>query len=117
MLIKSNDGRVLRSGIESGIEWVVRQGPLSVNGYAQIPVSHPWRNITDIQFAGDPTDVHGGITYGMDAQGWIGFDTAHYGDQVDEYLLGAEGRIWTVEDVAAEARSLATQIAEASDGH
>ena len=67
-------------GTHNGIPWALMQNPtLGICcGYVQLPEAHPWR-------AGDPDildhiDAHGGITYGPDKQGWIGFDTGHYGD-------------------------------------
>lgn len=59
------------------------------NGYVLLPPNHPWREI-DLQ---DPPDdfespaVPGGITFGPHVTGWIGFDTAHAGDEWDWDLL------------------------------
>jgi hypothetical protein len=46
-------------------------------GYVQLPESHPdlGADAVDID-----VDVHGGLTYGPDEHGWVGFDTGHAGD-------------------------------------
>lgn len=36
------------------------------------------------------TDIHGGMTYGADEQGWVGFDTAHAWDHWDQTWLTQE---------------------------
>lgn len=49
-------------------------------GYVQLPLRLRglWQWFGDIPY--DLFDAHGGLTYGVDAGGWIGFDTAHAGD-------------------------------------
>lgn len=67
-------------------------------------------------------DVHGGITYAED--GWIGFDTAHYGDiwaggedprgpHPFPLYLGHDDvrRLWTFDRLVAETEHLAAQVA------
>jgi len=77
-------------------------------------------------------DVHGGVTYGLDGDGWIGFDTAHAGDTNydgdGEPLPGWPNMMqvgrgggdldtdWTPETVTAEAESLADQLATHLEG-
>ena len=58
-----------------GIPCATRLGGMAgMNGYGQLPAGSPHR-------AGDHDDihllVHGGLTYGPDESGWIGFDTGH----------------------------------------
>lgn len=108
-------------GVENGVRWVTKDAPMygAVNGYARLPEGHPWRD-KELQMDDyDLVDVHGGITYGPDADGWIGFDTLHAFDvwpgspdyqKDDEY-----GRWWTPDMVAEEARQLAIQIAKAME--
>jgi hypothetical protein len=111
-------GQPLERGVENGVEWFTYTAPLfgAVNGYAHLPEGHPWRDL-DLQL--DDWDkgpkIHGGVTYGPTAEGWVGFDTLHAGD----YWPGAprhfgDDREWTSEQVADEARSLARQIAQAA---
>lgn len=113
---------VIARGVEDGIEWVTRHAPLfgAVNGYVRLPKGHPWRALEDIQFSEMPdVDVHGGITYGVDLDGWIGFDTLHAGDLwpgTPLAGLGLSSEGWTPEMVADEARSLARQAAAAMGG-
>ena len=72
------------------------------------------------------SDVHGGLTYGLDENDWIGFDTAHAFDQpmtalgralpnnpiADMVADSEHSREWTPEDVMEETAQLAEQIAE-----
>ena len=62
----------------------------------------------------DVCDVHGGITYRGDT-GWIGFDYCHAGDAWPHSRVRFPGDIMrTPEEVAAEARRLAWQVANAA---
>lgn len=69
---------------------------LSGCGYVQLPprLRGLWHWYDDIPY--EDVDAHGGLTYGVDAAGWIGFDTAHAGDywptNALAYLLDAEER-------------------------
>lgn len=70
--------------------------------------------------------VHGGLTYGVDADGWVGFDCAHFGDicvdadgqRLDVQAFGMPlvdpgdrfASIWPVERVKAETNRLADQL-------
>lgn len=105
-------------GVEDGIEWATRPAPLygAINGYVRLPEGHPWRMLADIQFTDQPdVDVNGGITYGVDKDGWIGFDTLHAGDYWPGMrdTPGYYDTRWTPDMVAEEARKLARQVAEA----
>ena len=76
------------------------------NGYVRIVEGHPFygMNYMDI-----PVNVHGGLTFGdhvMDNTHfpdgyWVGFDTAHYGD---------DSEIWTIEAVSDETIHLFNEI-------
>lgn len=64
---------------------------IGVNGYVQLPLFHPWRPL-DLQVGdGSIVEVHGGITYGPDDEGWIGFDTCHAGDRWNKESYEAFG--------------------------
>jgi hypothetical protein len=84
----------------------------------------------------DALDVHGGLTYGVDEEGWIGFDCAHAGDvclDVDgDPLTGYDGKFglrspaersdglptrrWTPEDVIEETKRVAEQVRALESG-
>jgi hypothetical protein len=108
------------------------------NGYVRLPEGHPGREGTydDID-----VEVHCGLTFGPDDDGWVGFDTGHAGDYwapddligiLDEASLrhfGAGGiaghmrtqlrrfgpdpmeRQWTIGALRAEVERLAEQLA------
>lgn len=61
----------------AGLDAAILPGPASMNGYVRLPDEFRGRPL-----CGDDMDVrvHGGVTYGADDDGWIGFDTAHAGD-------------------------------------
>jgi len=85
------------AGIDCAIGHTSLQGRC-FNGYARLPDNHPLRRIVDAHATLRPDDpawrvlenvieesdwglsVHGGLNYGPDDEGWIGFDTAHAGD-------------------------------------
>jgi len=56
-------------------------------------------------------DVHGGITYGPDEDGWVGFDDAHA-----RGLLEFSDEQTAKEAARAETESLAEQISELGEG-
>lgn len=66
-------------GVCGDIAWRVAEHPdfLAWCGYVRLPEDHPWRGMDAEDI---PVDVHGGVTYGPDGDGWIGFDTLHAGD-------------------------------------
>lgn len=86
------------------------------NGYVAIPPGHPWHSecYDDIDVS-----IHGGLTFSQsgsvefmditlpeEIHNWwiIGFDTAHYGDNLSN---------WTKEAVEEEANRLLSQVNEA----
>lgn len=78
-------------------------------GYAKTTLSIDYDNAHIV-------DVHGGLTYGVDDEGWLGFDCAHSGDvcldednEVMNEPLGFD-RQWTVERVKEEVNKLARQL-------
>lgn len=120
----------VEEGTLQGIQWktIASQVAFAWNGYVRLPEQHPWYGLEDWRV---PVDVHGGITYGPDPDGWIGFDTLHAGDAVlmldqvdpdaDLDLLDQstgvphrqEGRVWTYAHVKWETLRLAQQTARA----
>lgn len=76
------------------------------NGYVRIVEGHPFyaMNYMDI-----PVSVHGGLTFSEHITNniswsdgfWVGFDTAHYGDNSD---------MWTIEAVSDETIHLFNEI-------
>jgi hypothetical protein len=63
--------------------------------------------------------VHGGLTYGVDEDGWVGFDCAHAGDVCvsdgdvkANYAFNDHKKVWTPKDVEEECKRLTEQFAE-----
>lgn len=111
---KPFDKPTLSEGECHGIRWVVLQAPFCLTGYVRLPEHHPWRN-ADMQAGEGAAMVHGGVTYGPDIDGWIGFDTAHYGDEISlnfgQPLIIQDGHRWTETEVAEECKRLCEQVA------
>ena len=113
-----NLGDVLRSGVESGHKYKVVQHPEMGHfcGYVQTNFSSPW-TYDDIRGEfGHLISVHGGLTYGPDERGFVGFDCAHAGDvcilddsTVTDYEM-SNRKEWTPEAVEEECVDLANQI-------
>jgi hypothetical protein len=91
--------------LESTHRWVpVERG--WGNGYVRIIEGHPFY---DKGYENIPVDVHGGLTFSehiMDNEKWsdgywIGFDTAHYGDNQTN---------WTLNMVMEETKDLLRQV-------
>lgn len=78
----------VREGVEDGIQWQIMANDVlfSWQGYAHIPDGHVRRhlNADDIE---PLVDVYGGVTYGPDRQGRIGFDTL----QGNSSVIGLDG--------------------------
>ena len=100
-----------------GINCMTQLGPLTINGYVELPENHPWLDSPDTLEVHPDIEVHGGITYHEGRV--IGFDTAHFGDgqhpdAPHTYPSSFTGHIWTWEEVEEETRRLADQ---AKDTH
>ena len=109
-----------------GINCMTQMGPFTINGYIELPESHPWLNEGDLQEF-DGADVHGGITYHEGRV--IGFDTNHLGDghhpeaeladpdQLFPFQSYFDGSVhtWTWEEVEAETRRLADQAKDTTN--
>jgi len=91
------------------VEFTHRWGPTEKgwgNGYVRIVEGHPFYGMDYMDI---PVSVHGGLTFGdhiMDYDKWpdgywVGFDTAHYGDNSDT---------WTIDAVSDETIDLFNQI-------
>ncbi len=105
---------------------IVRARGKFMNGYVQLPESHTalGKDYDDIDI-----DVHGGLTYGPDEDGWLGFDTGHTGDEWSEeelegttgewdslglpsfHIPSSYGVRWSRAKLHAEVESLAEQLA------
>lgn len=103
----------IATGVEAGLNWAIVHAPRdgAINGYVQLPHGHPWES--DMWEGDSPlgdVQVHGGITFGADPGGWIGFDTMHAGDAWGACLYHAQpcGCVfWSAEMVVDEAKRLA----------
>ena len=119
----------VREGVEDGVEWriIANEVFFAWQGYAHIPDGHVWRhlNADDIE---PLVDVYGGVTYGPDQSGWIGFDTL----QGNSSMIGLDGtdldesrrelcekmgwpwiepHKWTCEEIEEETKRMAACIA------
>jgi hypothetical protein len=114
----------------AGLRCAIRGTLAFVNGYVQVPEGHPARGLSYTRLY-KVTDVHGGLTYGGDEDGWVGFDTGHSGDHWSIGDLDRAGveiapgmrewhkrlgvdhdpTFWTVELLVAETERLAEQLA------
>jgi hypothetical protein len=127
-------GLLIRTWVHEGIECAMARSPMNgVNGYVRIPkgVELP----RDEEYGLIDLDVHGGVQYGPDQDGWIGFDTGHAFDVwldpevpedhlhrtlreigVDDPRTNMEvmgdgfTQIWTLERLEAEVNHLAIQV-------
>lgn len=95
-----SDHFIERKAIErwnhNGVECAISPSPMGgMNGYIQIPKDarqssgppspeHHWLSAEDLE---DSLHCHGGITYGPDEEGWLGFDTGHAGDLWPEHIV------------------------------
>jgi hypothetical protein len=116
----------VKSGTHEGIAWAIVAGPIAAgNGYVQIPLNHPWHGL---HYDDIDVEVHGGLTFNAD--GWIGFDTAHAFDYWPEkelrrlggtwrhslgrFASASDENRWTVKRLIAETKRLAEAVAEAA---
>lgn len=111
------EAKVIYTGTIGMIEYKVKQHLVFVMfmGYVKLPADHPWRRLDADNI---PVDVHGGITYGPDNDGWIGFDTMHPCDsiaiwqQYGGYRITG-GELWTPRRTERETIRLALAADEA----
>lgn len=121
----------IREGYEDGVQWRLTfgLGNHSVNGYVKVPATH---GKMDSESYLDPDyqyEVHGGLTY-SDEEGWLGFDTSHYGDYWPPRELEKFGGtppedpisnfaevnyLWTLDSVELEVIKLARQVSGFKD--
>ena len=108
---------VLESGTANGHRYEVRQTDMGhFCGYVRTNFGPKW-TYEDIRGRfSHLVDCHGGLTYGVDEDGWVGFDCAHAGDvcvldgdEQTDHAMSTE-RTWTPEDVAEECEKVAEQI-------
>lgn len=118
----------------AGFECAILPGHVGYCGYVRMPLE--WRerrlHVDDIDV---DVEAHGGLNWGMDDGGWIGFDTGHLGDVwLDPDAPETEGerrmrergapwtepmdllsqggfRVWTLERLRDETEQLAGQLA------
>lgn len=126
--------RVAKKWVSHGMECCVIRGFIALCGYVKVPEGHPahGKYYDDVD-----VDVHGGLTFSQLSEGgtWLGFDCGHAGDftQIDApednplakdakmpdgrplFPIIHPGRIWTVDDVAAEVEHLASQLKDMAD--
>jgi hypothetical protein len=96
-----------------GLECTIRDSGMGFfNGYVRLPADHVAHDATYDQI-NRSIRAHGGLTYGPDADGWVGFDTGHAGDYWPgmKHFFGTAERTWDMERLAAETESLAAQLA------
>lgn len=108
----------IRAGNFGGYDYAVREIGNHYSGYIRVEEHEKHINFGEI-------DVHYGFTYGLDDDGWIGFDCNHSGDICfdpleDEPLSHRNYRkqvgynndilIWYPENVVAECEAVIDQI-------
>ena len=88
-----------------------------INGYVRLPEDHVARH-AGYDEINRTIEAHGGFTYGVDEDGWIGFDTGHSGDywpsipsNLRTYEDVSWARAWTFGDLQAEVERVADQLA------
>lgn len=131
----SNDAPEAGQPVEAwqayGLRCSITFGLLCFNGYVRIP-----GNLYSPEAADRVLQASGGITYGPDDEGWVGFDTGHAGDywapddlasyispqvlELANTMRGiAErypgGHRWTLDDLREAVEDLAQQVAVALD--
>lgn len=112
------DTDAIASGVAEGHRYKVIQNDLGhFCGYVKTNFGDRWTYDDLRGYMGGLIDIHGGLTYGADEHGWIGFDCAHSGDvcildgeTVSDFGRSDYGSVWEVEDMEAECRKLARQV-------
>lgn len=100
-----------------GLQCMIGRSPFkgAFNGYVQLPSEHPayGKHYDQIE-----ADAHGGLTYGCDPDGWVGFDTLHGGDywegckELEFMSRWGSYTTWTLELLREEVNRLADQLAD-----
>lgn len=101
---------VVDTGVYDDVRWLTASANLwgAINGYVKVPSWHPWFRLNYRHIA---VDVHGGLTYGCNDRGWIGFDTLHYRDYWPGMPVTSDKSIhWTAADVAKHTVDLAAKV-------
>lgn len=96
-----------------GLECTIRTSGMEFfNGYVRLPSTHVGFGAGYDQL-NRTIRAHGGLTYGVDKDGWVGFDTGHAGDYWPgmERFFGTAERTWDMERLVTEVESLAEQLA------
>lgn len=113
----------------AGLECATVRNPFGgLNGYVRLPESFRSRKLLAEDINYDEVDVSGGLTYGMDEGGWVGWDTLHSWDNWhdpdeiresmrDSLCNNSEGRTWTPKGVKRENSKLAEQLAAWAERH
>ena len=95
LAIHDLEERRLASGTKDGFEFEVVHNDIGYRcGYIRVLPGHPWFGKEYQQI---DCDVHGGLTFaskgtacathGEEAEWWVGFDCAHFGDAPDETVM------------------------------
>lgn len=128
MLVEMRQRVITQFGTRSGYGTEVSDEPVPAyyTGYVQTTLTH-----NDLCSDGgyiDRVEVHGGVTYGPDNAGWVGFDTNHAydmnADEDGEPLPGCSnwryrndhGRVISPDYVRSEIESLAEQLHSLESG-
>jgi hypothetical protein len=129
-----DNGLLVRTWTHEGIECAMARSPMiGVNGYVRVPpdVKIP----RDEEYGYITLDAPGGVNWGPDKEGWIGFDTGHAWDlwmdpdvPEDRYtrtmrqagidnpntrmdlMIDDWMQIWTLEKLEAAVNHLAEQV-------
>jgi len=121
-----------------GLQCLIREGHDCLNGYVKLPspLAKKYESYDDVDLIN--LECHGGLTYGPNEDGWIGFDTAHWGDFWPDEELGKHApntlksrknlkacgitsmwqerhNTWTIERLKEEVESLACQVKELAE--
>jgi len=111
---------IVRQGSHEGLQYKVTETDMGhFCGYVRTSFG-PSFGYDDFQgYPHTLVNVHGGLTYGVDEDGWVGFDCAHAGDVCvsdgdvkASHAFKDHKKVWTPEDVEEECRHLAQQFAE-----
>lgn len=128
-LMPYKDTDPIREGCEDGVQWKLTFGynKSCVNGYVKLP--NPREDMNGETYMYLDYEVHGNLTY-SDEDGWIGFDTAHYGDywpplalkefggtppEGHNYNVAEVNFIWNLNLVEQEVIKLAQQVSGFKD--